>query len=78
LLALTDERVRNEASPFDHPEILVPNGHSGNQNAVTCFTTTSNGVNQACDNRSTIPAVGRSGRSAEGLPPLGTFLGLTP
>jgi len=24
--ALTDERVRNETAPFDHPELIVPNG----------------------------------------------------
>lgn len=26
LKALTDERVRNESAPFDHPEILIPEG----------------------------------------------------
>jgi hypothetical protein len=26
LLALTDDRVRLQQAPFDHPEILVPNG----------------------------------------------------
>jgi cytochrome c peroxidase len=26
LKSLTDERVRNESAPFDHPEIFVPNG----------------------------------------------------
>jgi len=26
--AMTDERVRNEAAPFDHPEIFIPNGTS--------------------------------------------------
>jgi cytochrome c peroxidase len=26
LQSLTDERVRNESEPFDHPEIMVPNG----------------------------------------------------
>jgi hypothetical protein len=25
-MALTDERVRNHAAPFDHPEILIPEG----------------------------------------------------
>jgi len=24
---LTDERVRNESAPFDHPELFIPNGH---------------------------------------------------
>ena len=23
---LTDERVRNESAPFDHPELFIPNG----------------------------------------------------
>jgi len=27
LKTLTDERVRNESAPFDHPELFVPNGH---------------------------------------------------
>ena len=26
MLALTDERVRNESEPFDHPELFVPHG----------------------------------------------------
>jgi cytochrome c peroxidase len=26
MLSFTDERVRNEAAPFDHPELLIPNG----------------------------------------------------
>ena len=29
LRALTDERVRFERAPFDHPQLFVPNGHSG-------------------------------------------------
>ena len=45
LLALTDERVRLEKAPFDHPQLLVPNGDNpaGTDNVVT------------------IPAVGASG-----------------
>ena len=27
LKSLTDERVRYEQAPFDHPQIFVPNGH---------------------------------------------------
>jgi cytochrome c peroxidase len=27
---LTDERVRNESAPFDHPELTIPNGHDAN------------------------------------------------
>ena len=26
LQSMTDDRVRNQAAPFDHPEILIPNG----------------------------------------------------
>jgi hypothetical protein len=74
LRTLTDERVRFEREPFDHPQIFVPNGHPGNRDVITCSTTASNGVMQACDSRIEIPAVGRSGRST----PLGTFLGLQP
>jgi cytochrome c peroxidase len=29
LKSLTDERVRNESAPFDHPEIFIPNGDPG-------------------------------------------------
>jgi cytochrome c peroxidase len=28
LLSFTDERVRNESAPFDHPELVIPNGDS--------------------------------------------------
>jgi cytochrome c peroxidase len=45
LLALTDDRVRFEQAPFDHPELRVPNGANPNGTDVTL----------------TIPAVGRGG-----------------
>jgi cytochrome c peroxidase len=62
LLALTDERVRQEQAPFDHPQILLPDGGTfGNERPLV-----------------EIPAVGAGGRPAAGLPPLGTFLGLSP
>jgi cytochrome c peroxidase len=47
--SLTDERVRWQKAPFDHPELIIPNGHSG----------TSNGV--ATDNLLRLPEVGRNG-----------------
>jgi len=28
MMALTDDRVREEAAPFDHPEIFIPNGET--------------------------------------------------
>jgi cytochrome c peroxidase len=57
LKALTDERVRIAAAPFDHPQLFVPNGHPGNESAVTA----QNG--QAVDDLVTIeiPAKGRNG-----------------
>jgi hypothetical protein len=60
LLALTDNRVRNELEPFDHPELIVPHG------------TTTTGVEITF----TVPAVGRDGRpgASPPLPPLQSFL----
>jgi len=34
LLTLTDERVRHEQAPFDHPQLFVPNGHLGDDTLV--------------------------------------------
>ncbi|MBI5117267.1 cytochrome C peroxidase [Candidatus Poribacteria bacterium] len=75
LLTLTDERVRNEMAPFDHPQIFVPNGHPGDQDIIECIENV-DGVNQACDDLLDVEAVGAFGRPAEGLPPLEAFLGL--
>jgi hypothetical protein len=52
LKSLTDERVRFRKAPFDHPELVVPNGHSG-------FI-----AGQALDNNVVIPAVGKDGGNA--------------
>ena len=62
LLTITDERVRQEQTPFDHPQLLVPNG--GTFAHEQPFLE--------------VPAVGAGGRPAAGLPPLGAFLGLDP
>jgi cytochrome c peroxidase len=73
LKALTDERVRQEQAPFDHPELFVPDGSVGDASALTCGQ-------PSCDllNLLRIPPVGAGGRPAAGLPPLGTFLDLDP
>jgi cytochrome c peroxidase len=63
LEALTDERVRIAAAPFDHPQLFVPNGHPGNDQSVI----QRNG--QAVDSLREIPATGRNGG-----PPLRGFL----
>lgn len=57
LKALTDERVRWERAPFDHPELRVPHGHEDGENAL--------GPQFANDSYLHVPAVGRNGRSAE-------------
>jgi cytochrome c peroxidase len=72
LLALTDERVRWEKAPFDHPELIVANGSPGDSSAVLC------GASSTCDELIRLPPVGADGRAAAGLPPLGTFLDLDP
>jgi cytochrome c peroxidase len=74
LRSLTDERVAEERAPFDHPQLFVPNGHPGDETATARCA---HGLG-ACDVRLEVPAVGKHGREAAGLPPLGTFLGLDP
>lgn len=69
LMSLTDERVRWEKAPFDHPQLLITNGHPGDTFAVN---DSGNGI--ATDGWVERPAVGAAGRSAKGLPPLKNFL----
>ncbi|NMG07920.1 cytochrome c peroxidase [Brasilonema sp. UFV-L1] len=71
LKALTDERVRYQKAPFDHPQLFVPNGHPGNQNSVTIDSNvkTNDGITQATDSLLEIPAVGQNGGN-----PLPNFL----
>ena len=49
LKSLTDERVRYQKAPFDHPELRIPNGHAGIRSNI------------AIDETVTLPAVGRQG-----------------
>jgi cytochrome c peroxidase len=58
LLQLTDERVRWEMAPFDHPQLSVPNGHAAGLPA----NTTSLGAAFAQDTFLVLPAVGANGR----------------
>jgi hypothetical protein len=71
LKGLTDEGVRYQRAPFDHPQLFVPNGHPGDQNSVTIDPNvqTQDGVKQAKDALLEIPAVGRNGGN-----PLPNFL----
>ena len=72
LVALTDDRVRRNAAPFDHPELRIPNGSPGNQLSVTSVQT-QDGVVQGRDDAIVLKATG-----AAGGPPIPTFLGLDP
>jgi cytochrome c peroxidase len=45
LTSLTDERVRYDRAPFDHPQLFVPNGHPGSTSSVT-----NDGTGKATDN----------------------------
>jgi cytochrome c peroxidase len=66
--SLTDERVRYERAPFDHPQLFITNGHPGDQNAVT-----DDGSGQATTTLVELPAVGRNGTTV----PRPNFLGVT-
>jgi cytochrome c peroxidase len=72
LQSLTDERVRFQRAPFDHPQLFVPNGHPGDQTAVAVDNKvqTGNDFKQAQDALLEIPAVGRNGGN-----PTPNFLG---
>lgn len=67
LLSLTDERVRFERAPFDHPQLQVPNGHP------VATQELAPGVTVAADELLIIPAVGAEGRAA----PITNFLGIS-
>lgn len=69
--ALTDSRAVDEQAPFDHPELCVPNGHSGPINGNV-----PNRPDEATDDLFCTPAVGAQGRAAQGLPPIVPFLGI--
>lgn len=56
LQALTDQRVRAQSKPFDHPELFVPAGHYGNQ-----LTVTDDGFGNATTQMIAIPATGQNG-----------------
>ena len=58
LRSLTDERVRWYRAPFDHPELVVPNGAQGNEVSVLQDLTLSG---PAADAIIRLPATGRSG-----------------
>jgi cytochrome c peroxidase len=68
LKSLTDERVRWEMAPFDHPSLKVPDGSPGDE-----FSTPMNADGTAKDSFLRIPAIGAGGRAVKGLGPLQPF-----
>ena len=70
LKSLTDDRVRYERAPFDHPELCVPVGHSEIAPSTLEVDRSDPRFSlSAADKWSGIPAVGRSGNAV----PLQTF-----
>ncbi|MGD0960932.1 MAG: cytochrome c peroxidase [Methylomonas sp.] len=72
LIALTDERVRYQQAPFDHPQITVKHGQVGDESQVTAGNPLGAALGQ--DEVLQIPAVGASG----GATPITPFLSATP
>jgi hypothetical protein len=66
LKTFTDDRVRYEKAPFDHPEIIVPNGHTGDSQSVAAGNPLD--PNLATEDTLTIPAVGANGATDPILP----------
>ena len=56
LIALTDDRVRFQRAPFDHPQLFVPNGHPESNQLIIPDST-----GKAKDALLQIPHVGRKG-----------------
>ena len=69
LKSLTDDRVRWEQAPFDHPSLILPHGHVGDETWVKF----SKATNQAQQQTYTLPAIGKLGRGVKGLLPLQSF-----
>ena len=78
MLALTDERVREESAPFDHPQLFVPTGLQGDHQAVPGGMLLRPDGFRIDEEVMEIPAVGAGGRRQQGLTPIGTFLDLDP
>jgi cytochrome c peroxidase len=68
LKALTDDRVRYERAPFDHPSLCLPVGYRENPPGVLTPDPSSGGA-AAADVWALVPAIGQRGNAA----PLQTF-----
>ena len=68
--ALTDDRVRFQRAPFDHPALCIPTGHAeAAPGILAADTSDAQFVLSAIDRWAHIPAVGREGETV----PLQTF-----
>jgi cytochrome c peroxidase len=67
--ALTDDRVRFERAPFDHPSLCIPVGHAESAPGVHQLDPTSDSWSSALDGWALVPASGREGNAV----PLQTF-----
>jgi cytochrome c peroxidase len=72
LKSLTDDRVRYERAPFDHPELPVPHGHAGDHLDTLAGNPLGAGLGK--DQVMLIPAVGAEGLGTP-LAPFVDFLG---
>ena len=64
--ALTDPRVAWERAPFDHPSIVIPDGHIGDETRVTGYLSNDPLMGtRALDMSRHVKAVGKDGRAAK-------------
>jgi len=66
LKTLTDDRVRKEKAPFDHPEIKIPHGHVGDNFSINASNPLS--AELAEDEYLILDAVGANGNTVPLLP----------
>jgi hypothetical protein len=73
LESLTDDRVVNHAAPFDHPSLVVPEGHAGDSNFVAENPLKASTAKEILVE---IPAVGRNGYASNAVPTFIERLGI--
>ncbi|MCY1465736.1 hypothetical protein D9M71_839240 [compost metagenome] len=65
-VGLTDPRVAWERAPFDHPSLVLPQGHVGDENAVTQKPVSPKiTTRQAMDANIQLKPIGAEGRRPE-------------
>jgi cytochrome c peroxidase len=74
LESLTDPRVTNHAAPFDHPELIVPNGQNGDEKYCN---DDGKGRAEETDSLFRVPEIGASGYSSQLIKAFNDYLGLS-